>query len=176
MPTTVPETGLFLHAAAVLGPDGVILLMGHSSSGKTTLSSMISNRYPIVADDLVFAFPSRDGAWKIMNGQLLKTEAELYRHGATERLFKEGAAYPLRSLIRIFAAERSILRPLSPVKLCEYLMDAVFEISTQSRHTDINSRNLWFRAAANIARQYPGWWMQFFLNERFAVDMIRQTT
>jgi hypothetical protein len=174
LPSTEPTCGLFLHAAAVLGSKGVILLMGHSSSGKTTLTSLISPHFQIIADDQVFAFPCLNGTWAVVDAQGLKTENGFDLYHSTEYLYEVGGIYALHSLMRIFAAEKTELQPLSPIKICEYLMDAVFEVSIQARNNSPVEQKQWFHTAASIARQYPGWQLQFTLHSQHAVNAIGQ--
>lgn len=50
-----------LHAAAVLGPDGAVALMGRTGGGKTTLAAELLRRgHPLFCDDVLAL--SRDGA------------------------------------------------------------------------------------------------------------------
>jgi hypothetical protein len=42
-----------LHASAVVGPRGALCLCGDSGSGKSTLAALLSQRWPVLADDFV---------------------------------------------------------------------------------------------------------------------------
>ena len=169
------NNGLFLHAAAILGHRGVSLLLGHSCSGKTTLSSLVSDQFSIVADDLVFAFPKPDGTWAVMDSETIEQKRAISFDSAKEALCHHEPAWPLISLIRIFAAKNTKLQRLTDIKTCEYLMDAVFEISIQSKDRRLALRKQWFSRAAAMARQYPGWRLEFSLNAEQAVAAIQQT-
>ena len=169
------KNGLFLHAAGILSPGGVSLLLGHSCSGKTTLSSLVSKHFSVVADDLIFVFPLPDRTWVVMNGETLEQQTTTISYRSAEDLYQHGTAWPLISLIRIFAAEKTRLQRLTDAKTCEYLMDAVFEISTQSKDRRLNHRKHWFSSAAAMARQYPGWRLEFSLDAEQAAAAIRQT-
>jgi len=167
--------GLFLHAAAILGSRGVSLLLGHSCSGKTTLSSLVSDQFSVVADDLVFAFPKPDGTWAVMDGETIEQQRAMNFDSAMEALRHHEPAWPLSSLIRIFAAENTKLQRLTDMKTCEYLMDAVFEISIQAKDRRLDLRRQWFSNVADMARRYPGWRLEFSLDAEQAVAAIQQT-
>jgi len=171
----IKNNGLFLHAAAILSPSGVSLLLGHSCSGKTTLSSLVSDQFSVVADDLVFAFPKPDGTWAVMDGETIEQQRAMNFDSAMEALDRQASTWPLISLLRIFAAENTKLQRLTDIKTCEYLMDAVFEISIQAKDRRLDLRKQWFSNAAAMARQYPGWRLEFSLDAQEAVAAIQQT-
>ncbi len=166
--------GLFLHAAAVDGPYGAILLMGHSCSGKTTLSSLLSDHFYLIADDLVFARSLNNGIWGVMSGRQIKSM--VYENDSTykEILQEEDRWYPLHAIVRIFAAQHTDLKPLSSIKTCEYLMDAVFEIDIQRKKTRPDLAQRWFQFAVLMARQYPGWQLQFSLEKQSVVSLLQK--
>jgi hypothetical protein len=167
--------GLFLHAAAVYGPHGAILLMGHSSSGKTTLSALLSDHFPVISDDLVFARPLPDGAWTVMNGTRIKTLAQEKGRVDEEILSHvEEKQYPLYAIIRIFAAQHTALTPLPPIKTCEYLMDAVLEVDIQRERFTPGLGRGWFCSTALIARRYPGRQLQFALEKSTVVPLLQK--
>ncbi len=166
--------GLFIHAAAIQGNHGAILLMGHSSSGKTTLSSLLSAHFPVITDDLVFAHRRQQDVWRIMDGSRLKSIA--YENGCVYGEISPEAekAYPLCAIIRIFGAQHTTLQPLPPIKTCEYLMDAVFEIDLQRATNSLMLANRWFHLTALMARQCPGWQLCFTLDEQLIVPLLKQ--
>lgn len=165
------EGGVFLHAAAILGNQGVILLLGHSGSGKTTLSRMLSSRFELLRDDRVFLYPHEPNMWFVEIG------TEIIR-GIYDCNNKNNLAHiagrqqhPLHCIIRIFGAQNSEIVSLPPIKTTEYLVDAIFEIDHQRKSRNVALERSWFKAAAQIARQYPGWRLSFPLNKN---DVLRQ--
>ncbi len=172
----IVKNGMYLHAVAVSGPKGAILLLGHSSSGKTTLGSLVSRDFPVLGDDWLFVFPDRNGEWMVADGKRLNIRPETCNPGMLDELCHKGIARPVHSLIRIFAAEKTELKSISSLKTCEYIMNAVFEIPMQSMNTCLHTRRQWFQSAADMARKYRGWRLQFSLNEERAMNALRQAS
>lgn len=148
--------GFFLHTAAVLRSEGVMLFLGHSGSGKSTLSKLLSDRYEILRDDRAFVQMQKNGMWFVKDD------------------FNSTTCYPLHSIIRIFGAHQPELIPLPPIKTCEYLMDAVFEIDHQRRSRDIEFEKQCFTKTAQIARYYPGWLLQFSLQKSDILNQLQK--
>ena len=172
----IPVSGLFLHAAAILLSKGVVLLLGHSSSGKSAISSMLSSHFQVVADDIVFAMPREVGEWTIMEGNAIKSKFKGYEHNLLFEDIENEAmkTYPLHSIIRIFAAQNTELGPLPPIKICEYLMDAVFEIDVQRNTINSNLTTRWFQLTAAMASQYTGWQLRFNLDEKKILSLFQK--
>ena len=69
-----------VHAAALQGPHGIVLLAGSSGRGKTTVSAVLNARgWPLIADDVTlidagssqiqgfpFAFAAKPGSWPVL--------------------------------------------------------------------------------------------------------------
>jgi len=173
--SSISTCGLFLHAAAVLLPEGVVLLLGHSSSGKTTLCSMLASHFPVVSDDIVFIFQQPSGAWCVMDGTELKSK-EYGRYGLTMCLEEsELKIYSLLSIIRIFAAQETVLQPLPSIRACEYLMDAIFEIDIQRKVNNSDIIIQWFSLMAKMAKRYQCWQLQFCLDEKMILSSFQKT-
>ena len=170
----ITKTGLYLHAVAVLSPKGAILLLGRSGAGKSTLSALVSKYFPVLVDDWVFAFSDKNSCWMIMDGKRFSVINKVDRNGLPARFRQDGIAYPLHSLIRVFADEKTAIQPLSSMTTCEYLLNAVFELPIQSLETNLSIRNQWFHAVADIARKYQGWQLHFSLNAEHAVTAIQK--
>ena len=156
------RNGFFLHAASVLCREGAILLLGHSGSGKSTLSGMLSKHFEVLRDDCVYLLYSNQ-KWFVEINHNIKAghvEGEVV---ADSRLSGDRTRYPLAAIVRVFGAQHSKVNILTSIKVCEYLIDAVFEITHQRLTKDIIIEKQWFNFAANIARNYPGWQLQFTL-------------
>ncbi|MCD4741724.1 MAG: hypothetical protein K8R67_04480 [Desulfobacteraceae bacterium] len=79
--------------------------------------------------------------------------------------FNNSTSYPLLSITRIFGAKHAELIPILPIKTCEYLMDAVFEVDHQQKTRKIELEQQWFAQTAQIAKKYPGWLLKFSLHK-----------
>lgn len=169
------EAGLYLHAVAVSGPKGAILLMGHSGAGKTTLGNLVCDHFPILADDLVFAYPNKNNGWMIIGGRQIGIKNKADRISFLKNSSLNNYAYPIHSLVRVFAAKETKIQSLSPIKTCEYLLSAVFELHVQSLEKNIFLRKEWFHSVADMARRHPGWRLEFSLDAEQAVKVIQQT-
>jgi ABC-type glutathione transport system ATPase component len=145
------KKGLVLHAVAVLAPAGVILLLGHSGAGKTTLGGLLSERFPIVSDDIVYlAQHKTNNKWYITDAKkvLISNSKNYLPLLATIRTYQ---SYELR-LTRIFSREN-----------CVHLLNAVFE-AEWVLHSRTGKEASWFTSVAEIARHYPGWRLSATLN------------
>lgn len=148
--------GLFLHASSVNVSGKALLFMGHSSSGKSTISRLLSERYPVIADDKVYIEKGKNGRWWVSGGYdgfpLLKGQARSAGHESR---------YPLGSVLRIFKSKSIEIAPLSPKETCRYLIDAVFEIDPQKEENKIAIQKSWFAMTAEISRNIVGWSLTF---------------
>ena len=169
--TLTHARGFFLHASAILSSEGVVLFLGHSGSGKSTISSLLADNFEILRDDSVYLLPGENDRWYVNLGFDTKDRHFKTRTGSPVCLEDIASLYPLHTIVRIFGAEYSEVAPLQPMKLCEYLMDAVFEITHQRKSRDIVMEQQWFTKSAQIARKYPGWQLQFTRN---ATDVLLQ--
>ena len=169
------EAGLYLHAVGILGPKGAILLMGHSGAGKTTLSNLVSDHFPILADDLVFACPNKNNDWVIIDGKRIGIKNKADRISFLKDSSLNDYVYPLHSLVRVFAAKETKIQSLLSLNTCEYLLNAVFELHVQSLEKNIFIRKKWFHSVADIARRCKGWKLRFSLDAKQAVAAMRRT-
>lgn len=147
---------ILLHAAAVMTPGGVVLIMGHTGAGKSTLSGMLSERFVKIADDLIELTWTADQGWMAENG--MKPQ----RHPIPPA--------PLRGFVRIYQALHTNLVPIGARKCCQYLTDALFEVAVQ-RQCDQAAQERLFMTVAQIAREYPGWEYHFPLDQT-AIDLF----
>lgn len=137
------DRGLLLHAVAVKAPAGALLLLGHSGAGKSTLGRLLSERFPVLADDNIYLAQSR------LNRRWYITDAR--------RLYEVTSPFtPLLGMIRTFQAQKARLVPVSQTQACRYLLDAVFEIIS-SRDAMEKQQRVWFAHVAEVARSCPVW-------------------
>lgn len=163
--------GLSLHAAAVLSSKGVILFLGHSGSGKTTISRLLSDHFRVLKNDRVFLQATENNIWIVATECACQTKKSVNKEVNQQSLSGNRVYYPLHSIVRVFGAQKSELIPLTPIKTCEYLMDAVFEIDHQRGARSVELEQQWFKKTVQIARRYPGWLLQFSLQK---FDILRQ--
>lgn len=151
----VPQGGIFLHASAVCVLGRALLFLGHSGSGKSTISQLLAERFPRIADDKVLVFKTRKGIWLVRDasGSYLARIATGYTLGREK--------FPLLGMMRIFKSRSLRLVPLSPRKTCHYLMDAMFELDIHRNNEEIGARKRWFRAAVQISRNSASWSLTF---------------
>lgn len=163
MPTELAEThheflknGACLHASAVNVSGKALIFLGHSTAGKSTISRLLAERYPIIADDKVFVFQVKKGGWMICDGSdnfpLVKGK---------ENPLANQEKFPLLNVLRIFKAELKDITPASPILTCKYLVDAIFEVDRQRKQKDLGVIKKWFGVAAKISRQINGYRLTF---------------
>ena len=163
MPTELAEThheflknGVCLHASAVNVSGKALVFLGHSTAGKSTISRLLAERYPIIADDKVFVFQVKKGGWMICDGS---DNFPLVKGKANPLANQE--KFPLLNVLRIFKAELKEITPASPILTCKYLVDAIFEVDRQRKQKDLGVIKKWFGVAAKISRQINGYRLTF---------------
>ena len=162
------QKGLCLHASAVNVAGKALLFLGYSTSGKSTISRLLSERYPVIADDRVWVFKNK-GFWLIQNGSNYFSTKDKKTNIAGEK-----NKYPLLAIVRIFKSKTLEVEPLSAKKACRYLMDAVFEIDFQRRQKDFETKKKWFSAAAEISKIIAGWRLTF-KKDKSIIKKIHET-
>lgn len=97
--------GALMHAAAIAGRDGALLVAGPSGAGKTTMSrSTAALGAHVLSDERTILRPSDDG-W-LLGGTPWPGEGG----------FAENRSVPLRGLILLEQADHDELTPLSPAR------------------------------------------------------------
>lgn len=154
--TKFPNNGFLLHSSAVKVANQALLFLGHSSSGKSTISQLLSKKYPIISDDKVWIFQKSNGEWFACEGEkinLLESSQD-----STINCFPE---YTILTFLRIFKSNETSIKPLSTLETCKYLIDAVFEIDSQRKQEDFVLAKKWFSSVAEISKKYVGWHLTF---------------
>lgn len=150
------NNGMYLHASSVNINGGALLFLGHSSSGKSTISQLLSKKYQVIADDKVWIERNKNGKWIVCEGEdfLFPGKPAASPHGRKKK-------YPLLAVLRIFKSNTSGIKSVIPLETCRYLMDAVFEIDIQRKQCDANTIKKWFSLAAEISKKIQGWELTF---------------
>jgi hypothetical protein len=168
-PDSVQRKGVCLHASSVNVSGQALLFLGHSTAGKSTISRLLSERYPVIADDKVWVYQIKNGDWVVHDG------SDNFHAGNGHECPVGRDQYPLLAVLRIFKANTTQIVPLSKKETCRYLMDAVFEIDFQRKVEDLGRKKSWFSCVAEISRKIKGWRLTFkkdasiidIVNERF---------
>lgn len=149
------KDGVCLHASSVNVLGKSIIFLGRSTSGKSTISKILEKEYPIIADDIVWVFPSEKGKWMVRDATygFIGDQFDVNRFG------KE--SFPLFAIIRIFKSDRDQISLIAQKETCKYLLDAIFEIDLQRKVSSINQRKKWFKIAVKIAKNTKGWLLTF---------------
>lgn len=147
---------MYLHASAVQVRGRALLFLGHSTAGKSTISRLLSGRYPIIADDKVWVSLLKNGTWMVCDGH------DNFASAADRaRAMKRLARYPLLAVLRIFKAKTNGLEPISARQTCRHLMDAVFEVDCQRTDEKPAAMKKRFALAAALAKKKEGWHLTF---------------
>jgi hypothetical protein len=138
------KKGLVLHAVAVAAPAGIILILGHSGAGKTTLGGLLEERFPVVSDDIVYV------AQGIINKKWYITDAK------NVLIYNSKNFMPLLGIIRTYQSREPRLIRISPQESCKHLLNAVYEAEWVLQ-AGPGKEASWLFSVAEIARRYPAW-------------------
>ncbi|WP_157046147.1 hypothetical protein [Geotalea uraniireducens] len=157
---------LALHAAAVVGPSGAILIAGDSGAGKSTLlAAMLKREWSFLADDLAAVSLAENGLsmvypafpelalWSDARGKLAFDDSDTGRH-LLPRVESFGTTpQPLRALFRLAVHKGEIeLADVTGTRL----FDTLTTLSYNSRIADaLLERAAFMRQASAIARTVP---------------------
>jgi hypothetical protein len=169
--------GLFLHASSVVVDGGALLFLGHSTAGKSTISTLLEKNYPTLADDAVFASLDPHGLWRVVDGKFRFEDGGVFSwEESVRRRAADGPGIPLLACMRIHKAQNVRVAPIAPVETARYLMDAVMEVDVQRKFGRLKDKTgmekpavalvrrmrlQWFHQSAEIARACPGWRLWF---------------
>jgi len=145
------ENPMLIHAVAMKTTFGVVLLLGHSKAGKTTLSRSLKSRWKVLADDIVFI--ARNGENMLW-----------YVADAKKQIAGSYILHPLFTVIRVFQSQEAKLVQISEIETCQYLLDGLFEVSIM-RDASQEKKRLWFKHVSSIAKGYRGWKLNATLGE-----------
>jgi len=96
-----------MHAAAIAGRDGALLVAGPSGAGKTTMSRATAELGAhVLSDERTIVRPASDGGGWLLGGTPWPGEGG----------FAENRSVPLRGLILLEEADADALSPLSPAR------------------------------------------------------------
>jgi ABC-type sugar transport system ATPase subunit len=157
---------VLIHSAAVITPNGALLVLGHSGAGKSTFCRLVADHYPTLADDVCSLGFCKDSGWVVTDVKKVGDD--------------QPAPVRLYGIMRVYQSRSSRLVNISDREACRYLMDAMFEVETQRSASLVRKRE-WFAQAAFISRKYSGWKLMFpldsqvvrLIEDRFGSIMIR---
>lgn len=148
------KDGVYFHASSVSISGKVLLFLGHSTAGKSTISQLLSERYLVVADDKVLVSKSNN-IWLVQDasGKFRDWTGTGYPLGRKK--------YPLLAVLRIFKGPSTRIQLNTQKETCKYLMDAIFENDFQRNIEDLDVRKKWFKMTAEISKNIGGWRLTF---------------
>ncbi len=151
--------GILLHSAAVKTDKGALLFLGHSKAGKSTICSLLSERYETIGDDMVHVEYRRDLGW--VAGPLVSYMDQ--RDAARGKARAQGAmtVTPIYAIMRIYQNPHVGATPIPQSKLCFHLTNAIVEGVGQSVSHSVFSALRWFKVVAKMGKEIPGWHLQF---------------
>ncbi len=172
IPSTLADptaNGLYLHASAVVIQGGAVLFLGHSTSGKSTMTCLLRPICSVLADDTVLVKRNNGGAWRVTDGK-----------GWFASPSTQPSTAPLRACFRIHKGPDLRIEQLAPLELARCLMDAVMEVDVQRKCGRLDPsdsstapdaiaeartmRRKWFQDVATLAHDYRGNRMWFPLD------------
>lgn len=159
---------VLLHASSVSINGRALVFLGHSNSGKSTISRLLSREYPIIADDKVRLRKNKTGEWLAGNADsknILQIDDGVPRVSSQE--------FPLSAFIRIYKSDATACRPISPRTTCGYLLDAVFEVAGQRSEEDPAIVKKWFELLADVSKKIDGWHLTF-KNDTSIVSLVKR--
>jgi len=162
---SVKRKGICLHASSVNMLGKALLFLGHSTAGKSTISRLLSERYPVIADDKVWVCRKKTG-WVVRDGG----DGSPYEENQSRSVVDQGE-YPLLAVFRIYKSEKTGIRPLSPIEACRHLVDAIFEVDCQRQQNDLEVIKQWFASVVEISKNIECWRLTFKKDKRI-IKMI----
>ncbi len=151
---------LAVHASAVEIGSAAWLFLGPSGTGKSTVCRLLEERWPSLAQDVVYLFPLAAGGWGVVDGG-----RRAYEEALPAAEWAGLGARPLGAVARLFQAAEPRLQSIGPLETCRYLADALFEIAWQ-REYDVATKKMIFAHLAAVARSVPGYELYFGLSPR----------
>lgn len=155
-----PQDVLGLHASAMYNDDGVLIFLGPSGTGKSTMCELLKPTMEMLANDTLYLVPQPGQRWYGVFG-------EGRVHGKNGLISAAEAATapsaPLRAVFRLYQTVMPRLEPLDRLWCCRYLTDAFFEIAWQ-RDEPLPFKQRAFANLSAIARSTPGYAFHFGLS------------
>ena len=143
------ESGVFLHGSSVEVAGKGLIFLGHSTSGKSTIVKLLSQKFPIISDDKVYVFRV-EGEWQMMCGDKWSSISNQRDHIPARESFS------VLSFMRIFQSKRNEINEIGNLMLCKYIIDSVFEVERQRNSDDIDLKKKWFRLSVDLAKKNKG--------------------
>ncbi len=161
--------GILLHASAVKTEKGAMLFLGHSRAGKSTICNLLSSKYEPIADDMIHVQYKKTIGWEA--DQIYSYINEREANKGINWADKPSQGTPICAIMRIYQSPIIKAQPITQKELCFQLTNSIVEGIGQSiSYTGISALRH-FRVVAEIARNIPGWSLQFTKNND-TVDYI----
>ena len=162
---------MFLHASANLFPAGAVAFLGHSTSGKSTISRKLFEKYELISDDAIFIFNEK-GKWFCANGDQRNFS---FRDNNDIRLFfreKLKTVFPIRLFARIWKRSNVSAAKSNEIIIFKNLMDACMEVDIQRRGTATSVRKYLYSSIAGLARTISG--CDLYFTKDFRIEEIEE--
>jgi hypothetical protein len=159
--TPEPCNLLPVHASAVNTKKGVIIFLGPSGTGKTSIVRLLEDYVKTLALDAVYLIPSDDtGLWQVAQG-----DGRAHGKALTWDETRNLQGFPLYAVVRLYQSSGVQLKRQPALKTCHYLTGAFFEISNQ-RDYPIEKKRCVFKRFAEIAKVVRGYTLDFNLSDQ----------
>lgn len=155
-PSSKPDL-LFLHASSVITPHGVVLFMGPSGTGKSTIKRMMADYFEPLADDVTCLWKTPAGEWHCDDGRFHFAPFPNQPPRTDRRLRLGGMA-------RLYQSKKTEWSAFKQHLACEHLLNAFFEVAGQNTPYHSIKTLLAFRKVADLARSYPVYSLSFSLD------------
>lgn len=157
-----------LHASSIEINGEVLIFLGHSTAGKSTISKILSTKYPLFTDDKIFLFKEGE-KWYAVKG-----DRNSFEFSQKEINKEKKKALPVLSFVRIYKAKKMQIEKIDSLELCRNLIDAVFEVDYQRNNSDLELRKKWFFSVTELSKKIPGWSFDFKKNSSI-IEIIKET-
>ena len=145
---TFDSKSFYLHASSVISKKGALIFVGHSASGKTTISDILNVKFQKVEDDMVLLFEEKPGRWFLKDRVNKSTKQKLY---------------PVFAIFRLLKAQNISIEKINKLRLVKILIDAYFEVESQRVGINKNNNIKAFKTINKFAKLHNGWDLKFSL-------------
>ncbi len=145
--------GFLLHASAVATPQGALIFTGRSGAGKSTICSLLSSTFEIIADDCVFLRPGATGQWLVADSRHFVEGLKRMEQRRTNLPPIEAPATVVHSLMSLQQDHVNTITQISAVASCDMICNGIIEVISQGGTYNSILMFRLFRRAAQAARE-----------------------